>query len=880
MISFFLWYILTTIVGWATFPLVFRMLPGLADRGYAFSRSLGLLLWGYLLWVLCSLGFIHNDPGGVLLAFGGVVALSIYSLLGVRHEEVRGWLKEHFGLVVVVEVLFLTAFAAWALVRAYNPDIVATEKPMELAFLNAILRSPSFPPHDPWLSGYAISYYYFGYVLVAMLAQLTYTHAGIAFNLGISLVFALSVLGAYGLVYNLLAARVGRIKKLFQPNDSPELRDQETELNSRLRENGAVSKQLWGLAFLGPIFVLIISNLEGLLEILHARGLFWRLTESGIWTSRFWAWLDMKELSQPPVEPFTWMPTRYLWWWRASRVISDYDVVGTFKEVIDEFPFFSYLLADLHPHVLAMPFVLLAMVLALNLFLGGMPGRFRWVWFYLDVNSWGFWMSALILGGLAFLNTWDFPIYVALFAGAYGVRRMMAPTIDKDIDRNDTNNDFREGFTLIFLFKNFLKNFLLMGLALGLSGVMLYLPFYLTFSSQAGGVLPNLINPTRGAHFWVMFGSLLFPLLIYLIYLWKKTGVRNEIVKGLILAISFLASLLVVSLLMGWVIASFPFLEDVYLTSLGAAGRREELFSVAFSRRFTQTGGWMTLLVLMAISIGLGLQLIRKKGEAIRNGEDKQMAFSVAHEGNCLTQSHLFSLLLLFLGTLVVLAPEFFFLRDHFGTRMNTVFKFYYQGWLLWAIAAAFGTAFLLYSLRGISRIFFVFGLALVLGAGLVYPTLSLWTKTNGFHAANGLTLDGTAYLTRQSPDEVEAINWLQEAPLGVLVEAIGSSYSVYGRTAAHSGQPSVLNWPFHQIQWRGSAEILGSRQSDVERIYTSNNWIEVETLLHQYDVRYVYVGPLERNAYRISSGKFERFLATVFKNESVTIYQTTWELE
>ena len=86
--------------------------------------------------------------------------------------------------MVSVEALFLLAFAAWAFVRAANPEAVGTEKPMELAFINAILRSPAFPPHDPWLSGYAISYYYFGYVLVAMLAKTGGTSGGVAFNLG------------------------------------------------------------------------------------------------------------------------------------------------------------------------------------------------------------------------------------------------------------------------------------------------------------------------------------------------------------------------------------------------------------------------------------------------------------------------------------------------------------------------------------------------------------------------------------------------------------------------------------------------------------------------------------------------------------------------
>jgi uncharacterized membrane protein len=100
--------------------------------------------------------------------------------------------------VWVVELLFLVAFAGWAFVRSTNPEIAGTEKPMELAFINAILRSPTFPPHDPWLSGYSISYYYFGYVLVAMLAKLTAVPGGVAFNLGVSLVFALTAIGLTG----------------------------------------------------------------------------------------------------------------------------------------------------------------------------------------------------------------------------------------------------------------------------------------------------------------------------------------------------------------------------------------------------------------------------------------------------------------------------------------------------------------------------------------------------------------------------------------------------------------------------------------------------------------------------------------------------------
>ena len=84
--------------------------------------------------------------------------------------------------------------------------------------------------------------------------------------------------------------------------------------------------------------------------------------------------------SDAPSQPLTWIPDRFWWWWRASRVISDFDLRGAFQEIIDEFPFFSFLLGDLHPHVLAIPFNLLAVAIALNLFLGGWRGEIESLW--------------------------------------------------------------------------------------------------------------------------------------------------------------------------------------------------------------------------------------------------------------------------------------------------------------------------------------------------------------------------------------------------------------------------------------------------------------------------------------------------------------------
>src|SRR5262245_10132679 len=245
MTSFLSWYIVITLLGWIAFPLAYRLFPALPDRGYTFSRALGLLIWGYVFWLFASLGIAQNDIGGLLLGLVVLVGLSahssvydlaamyelglvVLSQLGVRMDirawsnlaphaeykvirksEVANWLIKNLRLFLTTEILFLAAFAFMAFARASNPETTTAggEKWMEVAFINAIIHSPTFPPHDPWLSGYAISYYYFGYVMTAMLAEFTSVIASVAHNLMLSLIFALSAIGAFGILYNLLALR-------------------------------------------------------------------------------------------------------------------------------------------------------------------------------------------------------------------------------------------------------------------------------------------------------------------------------------------------------------------------------------------------------------------------------------------------------------------------------------------------------------------------------------------------------------------------------------------------------------------------------------------------------------------------------------------------
>ena len=237
------WWLVASLLGLLAFPITYRIFHHLPDRGWALARPLGLLAASYVLWLGASVDLIPNNLGG---AVGGVLVLGGLSYWAARgkRKEIIVWIKDNRRTLISMEVLFGVSYLVWAFVRANNPEIQFTEKPMELAFLNGILRSESFPPLDPWLSGYGISYYYFGYVIIALITQLTGSFAAVSFNLTNALWFAMVAVASYSILYNLLTAR-GRKPHLLVP-------------------------------LLAPLFVLVAGNLEGFLDVLHSRHVFWQ----------------------------------------------------------------------------------------------------------------------------------------------------------------------------------------------------------------------------------------------------------------------------------------------------------------------------------------------------------------------------------------------------------------------------------------------------------------------------------------------------------------------------------------------------------------------------------------------------------------------------
>jgi YYY domain-containing protein len=852
ILDFLKWSGFVFILGVIAFPISFRFLPKLRDKGYSVAKALGLLLWGFIYWLLASLHLVLNDIGGALFALFIIVAISVWFGTRLGWNEIWSWVKSNWRTLFVVDVLFLVAFAIWTLLRATNPDILYTEKPMELAFVNSILRSPTFPPNDPWLSGYAISYYYFGYVLIALLCRVTAVVSEVGYNLSIGLWFSFTAIGAYGLLYNLSG------KKPANQESSEET------------GKGRFS------ALFGPLFVLLVSNMEAFLEMLHSKGIFWTQTASGEWTSKFWAWLNIPELVNPPNLPVTWLPRGLngWWWWRASRLWQDFDILKARGplEVIHEFPAFSFFLADLHPHVLALPFVLLILAVGLNLYRTFRERKMK----EFRIREWlktpEFWLLSILVGSLGFLNTWNLPIYIALISAVFALAR----------------------YEELGWHWQRLWDFLRFTVVLGLAGALVYLPFYLSFSSQAGGFLPSMEFITEGKYFWIHFLPLLIPIFLWLIWqmhihwdeikFWSGLHFSSVIVFGLWVASYLVGGLMgstisIATLLqhstsppMNALGAKLLFLGNAYLQVHGGAAP-SLIFWQSMYIRFKSPVTWITIFLVLWFVWSLFHVLCAEKLPA---SQRKTVGSSIASDD--FHASRGFVLLLVLLGGGLTLFPEFFFLRDGFADRMNTIFKFYFETWVVWGLAAAFATVSLLKSLRKGWLALFSLLIIAVLSLSLLYPIFFAVSETNEFKPPV-MTLDGLHYLEQASPDDYAAIQFLKTVPYGTMVEAVGGSYSYsngvdYERISTHTGLPTVLGWTGHELQWRGGAEEMGSRESDIKMLYETSSWLEAQSLLKRYHIQYVYVGDVERFTYKVVMDKFSANLPVIFLNTSVTVFE------
>lgn len=816
MADAFLWWLALLGLGLAALPIsqaLFRYLP---DRGYALSRPLGLLIVSFLFWWLGTIHVIPISRLGVFAAFLMLVAIAAALALR-RRKSLAEFVRREWRVMLVTEALFASVFIVWGVIRSYTPGIVHTEQPMDFAFLNGILQSPGFPPRDPWFAGQPISYYYGGHFHAAVLTRLTGIPSGVAYNLSLMSTAAMAATGIASIAYNLVRTLV----PVSHAGTALPMR------RHPRRFRGAV---VAGMA--AVVLLLFTANLVGILE-------FFRI--DGVGSTGFFRWIHIDGLTFAPGAA-TWYPSDTWWWWRATRVINTFVQGSGIDYTITEFPFFSFLLGDMHPHVMSLPFTLLAIGLSYNVLRSRpMPGL-HW----LRTQPWVVLPAALVLGNLGFINTWDLPTFGALFLAALLLRAFHGRARGEPVSMLST---------------------LGLGVAIGLAAVALFAPFYLHLGGQASGILPLRRVMTRPLHLFIVLGPLLL-LNVTLLAALAWDGFRKPAIATFKRSIYFWAAAVPLVPFALWSLA------ELGMTLAGSRKLLRPENTGSFAEALLSIGSRFWHLLPFIFLIGLALALIFR-----RAAEDRGRSAAVQ-----------FALLLMLFGLMLVMGTDLFYVADFFGNRMNTVFKLYYQAWVLLAIGGAVSLYY--WYTRPVQRAWprslavpGLMGLfAVMLAASLVYVPAAAYDKTGHFKGEP--TLDGLAYFAASAPGEYQATRWLiaHAGPDARLVEALpgsggqpGGDYDAsVGRFSGSTGIPTILGWPGHEHQWRGNPyDPIAERYRDVDAVYRSGDNALVAGVLAKYRVTYVIVGGFEQQTYGPQVGsKFARFMDIVFKDNGVVIYR------
>lgn len=837
MLNTLLWYFWVQAFAFGGWLVAKRWLLHLPDRGYGLSKALGLLLGGYFYWMLVTLRWAQNNIGAVLLALALVYAIGLWLH---RNQSRVSSLRPAFPTLhapILTEILFALSFALYALYRSYNADIISAggEKYMESLMTNAILRSSHFPPNDAWLSGFPISYYYFGYVIFAMLTRASGVPSAVAFNLGGAMILALTLVSAFSIGYNLYESKRQYEKDKMNAGEPPSA-----------FFHLPFSFQPVAAGLITAIMLCLMGNMGGLMGVLRC---------GNVLHSSVWQWLDIRDIANTPTQCDGLRPSShfYAWWWDWSRVVKDYAPDGiNVQEVITETPIFSFVLGDNHPHTLALPFVLIAIGIAISHTRSDNGRRTT------DDGTTAviapnppfsilqsIFLPALVAGGLAFLNTWDFPIYSAIIIGGAALGNQLS------------------GKSLVPP--------LMRGAAMLALAYALYLPFHATFSSQARGIGVNLFNATRLPQFLLMFAPFIVAFVGFVVLQVTQTPQRKSLLTQTIsLTVAAVGLSLLASVVFGVLSPQGRGLWVELNTTGTALGVPRTQIESALLKRAANPWTALALCLGIASCTALFLKQLRHADPVTRKTE----AASPPHPH--LHTYTLIPLALFALGAALILVPEFIFLQDLFGTRMNTVFKFYYQAWTLWAIAAGFAITSLFAAKALWARAVGAATLLLVL-AGLLYPLLAAISKTDNF-AAQTPTLDGAAYLQNSHPDDAKAIAWLNANVPGdpIIVEKPdGGSYNYEGRIAAFTGLPTVLGWGGHQNQWRGNYDEPGQRQPAIEAFYNTTDSGEARNFIKRYNVTYVIVGEAERNSYNTAGlAKFDSLCGVAFESANTKIFK------
>jgi YYY domain-containing protein len=802
ILGLIIWYLFIFILGLLAYPIVRLALPGLGDKGYPLSRALGLILFGFLCWISGSLGVpVTRVTVGVIFVLLAVAGLSLGWMQ--RDELFTEW-KSKKKYFLLIEGLFLAFFLFDLLIRIGNPDLwhpsKGGERPMDFSFFNAIMKSTSFPPYDPWFAGGYINYYYYGFVLVGMPVKLLGIVPTIAYNFILPTLFAMVAMGAFCIAWNLVDGN----RKSGIENES-----RKTILDFRF---------IAGL--MAALLMVVLGNL-GTIRMVYQG--FERMAAPGgnIGTANIpqrivWAAEGLGKAVMGQPLPYG----RGDWYWDPSRVIPP----GPGNE-ITEFPFFTFLYSDLHAHMMVMPIALFVVAWALSIVLA----RARWRNKY--TAALGFLIGGLAIGALYPTNLSDIYTYLPLSLAALAYAIWNYAEIVQVRWVIEIPTAIKKLALILAAF-----------VALIVLSYGLYEPYRATYYQGYSWVDSWTASETPIWSYLTHWGVFLF-----LITMWLAWETRQWMAET---PVSALNKLRRYQILIDAGIAIF------LMALLYLAYRQVEI-------------GWVAL----PLAVWAGVLLLRPNLSDVKR------------------------VVLFWVGTalLITIMVELVAVHGDIG-RMNTIFKFYLQAWLLLAVCS--GAAFVwivqeLYQWNPGWRNFFQIGTSLLLAGAFAFTLTATVDKVSD-RMANSVpfTLDSITYMkyaqyadfgvTMNLVQDYQAIRWMQDNVQGspVIVEANCSEYRWCTRFTIYTGLPGVVGWNWHERQQRTfMTQLVEERVSEVDEFYTTTDIQSALAFLKEYNVKYIIVGQLERAEYAGPGlDKFEsqngKLWNSVYREGNTVIYQ------
>ena len=344
--TFLTWWEMLFLLGLVFMPVTSRMFQGFDDNGWMFSKVLAVAVCGYVQWLLACLKITpFTGITCVILTISCCLGSLLYGIkCKNRLPDSLPW--KQATLVYREEILFFIVFFFWTYLAGFHPAAHGTEKYMDFGFMQAMMRSTTLPAQDMWYAGKPFNYYYGGQYLAVFLTKLTGTNVEITYNLMRTMVAAFAFLLPFSLVRQMLKDKLRTGRK-------------------------------WALYFGGILAGMAVSMSGNLHYIIY--GILLRLLK---------------------------IKTDY--WFPSSTRYIGFDPAVTGDETIHEFPSYSFVLGDLHAHVINVFLVLTVLGILYS---------------WMKINSGKSWsqreigLLGLLLGMFLFSNTWDFMIYYVVICG-------------------------------------------------------------------------------------------------------------------------------------------------------------------------------------------------------------------------------------------------------------------------------------------------------------------------------------------------------------------------------------------------------------------------------------------------------------------------------